>query len=816
MGVNRTKNNNAYGLTNAIQALTALPIISNRNPGVTDHAELGTLWINKGANSYFIATSTTAGATHWEAQAVGSGSFATFDVTGAVGTTFTVAADSALTGDLAVGGDVAITGDLDVIGDATFNGDLDITSTQALSMTSTSNTDPAIYLHADGGVLETIRIHSDQGTSDTSIRVYSDVGGILVESIGRATTNAINLVSDAGGIRLDAALNSVLTVTGAGEDIDINAIGGSIHVTASEASATAINLVASDAAGHVAITGTGGLNLTTINTALTLDTGIGEIQVGTDAFAKIITLGNNTGATQVIVNAGTGGAGRIDIGQTANAVPITIGNVTGTTAVVVNTGTGGFGVATTGTGDIILNSDDTVLIDADGVLELNSSAGIIGIGNDADALGINIGTGAAARPIVIGNNTGATSLVINAGTAGAGSINIGQTANAVPIVIGNVTGATGITLNSGTNGIAMASTGAGDITLNSGDTLLIDAAGSIEINSSGGQILIGSDAVAQTIAIGQGAAQRDIFVGNVTGTTSIALNSGTGGIALNTTGAGDVTVTSTDTVIVDAVGVLELNSSGAAIGIGSDADAFGINIGTGAAQRDIIVGNGTGTTSVVINGGTGVMQFGANATAHDTTIGTMIGASMTRIQSGTGDLIIDSADAVIIGAAGVTTIDTVGILELNSSGAAIGIGNDANAFAMNIGTGAAQRVITIGNASAASGVAINCGTAGVAVGTSANAHTTTVGSTTAGSALNLQTPAATYVVASQGVSITAAGQGVSLPGGILVLAGAGDPNGAITAPIGSLWLRSDPAGTTSRLYINTNAGTVWTYFTSNA
>ena len=69
----------------------------------------------------------------------------------------------------------------------------------------------------------------------------------------------------------------------------------------------------------------------------------------------------------------------------------------------------GVALASTGTGDITLNSDDTLLLDADGVLELNSSAGAISIGNDAVAQAINIGTGAAARTITVGNTTGATS-----------------------------------------------------------------------------------------------------------------------------------------------------------------------------------------------------------------------------------------------------------------------------------------------------------------------------------------------------------------------------------------------------------------------
>jgi|SRR5690606_4618061 len=77
---------------------------------------------------------------------------------------------------------------------------------------------------------------------------------------------------------------------------------------------------------------------------------------------------------------------------------------------------GPISLSSTGSSDIIIDSDDTLLLDADGVLELNSSAGAISIGNDANAQAINIGTGAAARTITIGNTTGSTDLDLRCGT----------------------------------------------------------------------------------------------------------------------------------------------------------------------------------------------------------------------------------------------------------------------------------------------------------------------------------------------------------------------------------------------------------------
>ncbi|MGJ0428478.1 hypothetical protein, partial [Methylobacter sp.] len=181
---------------------------------------------------------------------------------------------------------------------------------------------------------------------------------------------------------------------------------------------------------NVTISGTldvGGL--TTLSASAVIDTAGTALNLASDA---------DTAA----VNIGTGAAART----------ITIGNVTGATAVAVNTGTGHFTVTTTGSGDIILNSDDTMLLDADGVLELNSSAGAIGIGNDADAQAINIGTGAAARTITLGNSTGATAISLNVGT---GALNLGTNAIAHSITIGNVTGATALILSVGTGNFVL-------------------------------------------------------------------------------------------------------------------------------------------------------------------------------------------------------------------------------------------------------------------------------------------------------------------------------------------------------------------------
>lgn len=49
-----------------------------------------------------------------------------------------------------------------------------------------------------------------------------------------------------------------------------------------------------------------------------------------------------------------------------------------------------------------------------------------------------------------------------------------------------------------------------------------------------------------------------------------------------------------------------------------------------------------------------------------------------------------------------------------------------------------------------------------------------------------------------------------------ILAGSGSPSGVVTAPKGSLYLRTDGSSTSTRAYINTNSGTTWTAITTAA
>jgi hypothetical protein len=333
---------------------------------------------------------------------------------------------------------------------------------------STEAAAQAIRLHANGGVTETIQLHSEQGTAANSINLLSDLGGLTLTATGNATADAINLEAPLGGLDINTGLQ--------------------INIDSAEAAATAIAIHASDAAGGITIdAGTGGTVFTNTNGIFDVITGTGAINIGADAFAKTVTIGNNAGASSVVIN---GGTGAMDFGQNGIAHAIRIGNAVGATSVAI----------ASGTGDVAVTSTDAVTVDAVGVLELNSSAAAIGIGSDADNFAVNVGT-AGARVVTVGNVTGATQVVLNSGTAG----------------------------------VAINTTGAGDFVVTSADTVLIDSAGVLELNSSAGIIGIGNDAVAQNINIGTGAAARTVTIGNTSAASSVLIEGGTGNIFLGVT-----------------------------------------------------------------------------------------------------------------------------------------------------------------------------------------------------------------------------------------------------------------------------------------
>jgi hypothetical protein len=585
---------------------------------------------------------------------------------------------------------------------------------------------PVMYAHNGGGVwtANNLTLSTDgtfaaalDTTASSSLAIKTYVDATAVAGAPNASTSVKGIVEEAES----AEVNAGTAVGGTGARLFVNP--GSL--SALFASPPAIGGTSEAAGTFSTLAATGAIDF---DAGGSFESGGTAINIGADASADAI-------------NIGTGAAARV----------ITIGNVTGASQVVLNSGTAGIAMASTGAGDITIDSDDTLLLDADGVLELNSSAGAISIGNDANAQAINIGTGAAARTITMGNGTGATSLVLDCGT---GALNIGTNAIAHTVTIGNVTGATAIAMNVGTGNFALegnvASTYAiSNVGVNTGQVDIAGGTGARTINLGGG------GTGAKTINIGAAASADVITIGTSDGAGSLTLGCGTGNFSLegataSTYAISNVGVNTGQVDIAGGTGARTINLGGGGTGaktinVGAAASADVITIGTSDGAGSLTLGCGTGnfslegatastyaisnvgvnTGQVDIAGGTGArtinlggggtgaktINIGAAASADVITIGTSDGAGSLTLGCGTGNFSLEGATAstYAISNVGVNTgqVDIAG----GTGARTINLGGGGTgAKTINIGAAASADVITIGTTDGASSLSLAAGT----------------------------------------------------------------------------------------------------------
>lgn len=261
-----------------------------------------------------------------------------------------------------------------------------------------------------------------QGADNVSVNTTNTTGtqtnGILFNrnGTGGTTTNGIQIQQTLGTLTnglvfsgtitndITAASGRGLTVVGNAAST-ISTTSGALTLTSAAAATW------SSSAGLLTVQGsTSGLTLTTATTGVvTLDSGTtGAVNIGGNANAKTITIGNTTGATAVTIQAGTG---QINVGNDGIAKTLNFGNSTGATAVNIDTGTGGLNIgddANTKSIDIggVTNSGtDTVNIATN-----STAADTINIGNTASATVVNLkggtsGTTSGAAGVYVGSAT---------------------------------------------------------------------------------------------------------------------------------------------------------------------------------------------------------------------------------------------------------------------------------------------------------------------------------------------------------------------------------------------------------------------------
>lgn len=444
---------------------------------------------------------------------------------------------------------------------------------------------------------------SDGATADTvptSVAAKTYIDGIAIAGAPDASTTVKGLVEEGTNTQVVAG-----TTTGeTGARLFVNP--GSLN--ALFASPPVIGGTSAAAGSFTTLGATG---LASLSGSATITTGATALNLASDA---------STGA----VNLGTG----------AGARAIVIGNVTGATAVTVNTGTGHFTVNTTGTGDIILNSDDTMLLDSDGVLELNSSAGAISIGNDDVDQNINLGSD-GERVITIGSNNGAAQVDIESGSGG---VNIGSAASAQSVTIGNNTGATAIIMEVGTGNFALDGVAASTYSIGSATTT--------------GTITIGG--TAQTGALSLGVSTGIMTTNLATGNGAKTLNVATG-ISGNTLNVASGANTSAQVV----------NISSGASGADSDVNILSGNGTAGTQTLNILTGNRAGALNLASGSAAHVITIGsasAGAVTVDTAAGISLDAATASnfvVSGATEDLTLGSDGGRVIVTAGEDAADAI-------------------------------------------------------------------------------------------------------------------------------------------------------------
>jgi hypothetical protein len=151
------------------------------------------------------------------------------------------------------------------------------------------------------GVQKAISIGNATGT--TSVTLTTGTGAMTFNAGGAFDLNITGaLTFDAPSLSFDATTASNFTVTGAGQDLTLDSVGGSVVVRGSEASATALTLSASDAAGGISVVaGTGGLDMAVTNGAVTLASGTGAINISADAAATTVNLATGAGVKTLTI-----------------------------------------------------------------------------------------------------------------------------------------------------------------------------------------------------------------------------------------------------------------------------------------------------------------------------------------------------------------------------------------------------------------------------------------------------------------------------------------------------------------------------------
>lgn len=459
---------------------------------------------------------------------------------------------------------------------------------------------------------------ADAGEATTLQEAYEGGNAISVD----AANNPVQMLNDTDATNV---LELSRTFAGGGSALTVS-MGG-------DTTGTGMN-----------ITGSGSGDLFFLN-----NTGAGAAMTIQDGGADVLDI-SAAGAVTVTPTAGqdavitTAGAGAVDINATDGGVTIDATNsgVSVDAAGESNFSTSAGAVTVDGAGGVnIQGNASEVDVTTSGPVDIN--AGAVTVDGTTGSLDFtdnaNLTVTGSGKDLTLSSSGGSVLMQASEGTDDAVKIEASGSAGGVQVESG--TG--GINLNDGVGQLDM--DGAGAISTVGTSTLDFDFSGAVQINSTAGPIQIGNDADAQNIDIGTGGAQRDITVGNNTGTTGIFLETGSGGLDIDadgnsvweiagtldfdTTGAsswentsGNLTIqtlTSGD-MTVDSVANLRLGETNAtAVGIGHEGCDTTVNDNLNVSGDTELDGT-LGVDGDVRVGAAGASKFTVDASNGNTTI----------------------------------------------------------------------------------------------------------------------------------------------------------------------------------------------------
>lgn len=542
----------------------------------------------------------------------------------------------------------------------------------------------ATQVETDAGALD------DKIVTPLKLANFVASGGFPGVFTDLTATGTISFTGATGGITMTSATASSFGTTGAGIDLTLSSAAGRVVVNGEEAAADAVRILSA----------AGGLD---VNTALQIN--IDSSQAAADALRLIA----SDAAGGLDVDVGTGGA-TLDSTGVISVDAAGLINVTSTRAnaqaILISTTQGGIDISATGTAgqdiDITATGSSVNLVSTENAAEaiyLHANGGVL------ETIRLHADQGTNVASILIGSDVGGITIAGGLGTA-----------DAVNITASTAGG--GIDIDSSTGGFDLLTTGAISLDASLASNLTVTgAAVDLTLSSAGGSVVItATEAAVDSVQINgnTGAGGIDINAG----TGGITVDSGglmsldaAGVVNLTTTGAFDITVNSTaGSIIVTgaeaAVDAIQLNATTALGGIDVNAGTGGMTIDSAGLLSLDSAGvtnlTATGAFDVTIQSTAGsVVILGGEAVVDAVTITAGNGAGGLDLNAGSGGVTIDTTAAISLDSATASNFTVTGAADLtlqSTLGAVNVISGEANLDSINVTSAGGMNVVAVGAA----------------------------------------------------------------------------------------------------------------------